>query len=587
MSGSRAERSRSSHAGAALTRREFLALLGGAAVATACGVGAPSVRPSAGLTPAVLSAAPLSIAVEGEPRTLVPSIGGSGAGASEHLFDLVHQSLMTYDDSAVPIPRVARELPSLERGTWRVHADGTMETVWRLREDVRWHDGRPLTSDDVVFSWRVMADPAVPAASRRVARLIDSIETPDRFTAVIRWRARYGFADQLSAFDLTLLPAHILGPAYELRREQIAGHPYWRGEFVGLGPYRVERWPSGSSIELTAFEDYFLGRPVAPEISVRFMPDDNTAMAAVLGGAVDIMLPRRAVHGIVRGVQQRWADGAEGTLSIVPGYSWAFLAPQFLGPQPEDILDVRVRRALAYALDRSAIAEIVAGDRSLASDLWVPLGDPRYRAIAAGVAGHEYNPSRAADLFREAGWRRQGTDDALVKQGRRLEVELTTTTEWERAGAIVAEYWRQAGVVVRETVLSLGAIVDRQARAGYSGVELAGGPPSLALLDGRLHSTNTPSADNHFVGANRGHYASPELDGLLDRLWASADEAERQAAERQIARHVSEELPIIGLFFYPAMAMVRRSVLNTRPPQTVARVGRLSMGWNAHEWKKA
>jgi ABC-type transport system substrate-binding protein len=142
------------------------------------------------------------------------------------------------------------------------------------------------------------------------------------------------------------------------------------------------------------------------------------------------------------------------------------------------------------------------------------------------------------------------------------------------------------GVAVREVVLSLGAVTDRQNRAGFSGVELAAGVPNLALLDTRLHSANMPAPDNQWVGANRGHYSSRELDALLDKLWVSLERGEREAAERDIARHLSSELPIIGLFFYPAMAMVRRDVRNSRVPRTVAPVGRLSMTWNAHEWEK-
>jgi peptide/nickel transport system substrate-binding protein len=524
--------------------------------------------------------------VAGEPRTLVPSVAGMPGSTTEHLFELIHQSLMTYDDQAQPMARVAKALPSLDEGTWRVFADDTMETVWKLRDDVFWHDGRRFTAEDVIFSWNVFNDATLPIASRRVARLIDAMQAPDGNTVVMHWRSRYAFADQISGFDLTLLPAHILQTAFDLRREQLAGHPYWRSEFVGLGPYRLDRWPSGSSIELTAFDSYFLGRPAADEVSVRFLPDDNTAMAAVLGGDVDVVLPRRAVHGVIQSVRERWTNDGAGVLSVLPGFSWAFLSPQFSGAQPEELQDIRIRTALAHAIDRGALAEAVIGDRSLASDLWLPVSDPRYRTLSEGAPHYDFSPERARDLFREAGWRRETSDDYLVKQGRRFEVELTTTTGWERIAALVAEYWRNVGVAVKETVLALGAVTDRQGRAGFAGVELANGVPNLALLDGRLHSSNVPSADNGFVGANRGHYASAELDGLFDRLWVSLERSEQDSVEREIARHVLGQLPLIGLMFYPAMAMVRREVRNTRVPRTVAPVGRLSMAWNAHEWTK-
>ena len=101
--------------------------------------------------------------------------GITNATCDEHLFELIHQSLISYDDQARPLPRVAKALPSLDDGTWRVFADGTMETVWQLRDNVWWHDGRPQTAEDVIFSWNVFNDTALPIVSRRVARLIDSL----------------------------------------------------------------------------------------------------------------------------------------------------------------------------------------------------------------------------------------------------------------------------------------------------------------------------------------------------------------------------------------------------------------------------
>jgi peptide/nickel transport system substrate-binding protein len=573
---------------ALITRRRFLAALA-ASTTFACGLPNIVSRPgnSSGDATAPGSARSLIVGVEGEPRALVASIAGGAGTASEHLFELVHQSLVSYDDLGAPIPRIARELPSLERGTWRIHDDGTMETVWLLREGIRWHDGRPLTADDVVFSWRMFNDPAVPVTNRRVARLISAVESRDAHTVVMRWRSRYAFADQLSGFDLTLLPSHLLEGALEFRREQIAGHPYWRSQFVGLGPFRLRRWNSGSAIELEAFDPYFLGRPKLDDIAVRFLPDDTTAMAAILGQNVDLLLPRRAVLGVLRTVRDRWRESREGVLTVIPGQSWVFLAPQFQNGQPADLADVRVRRALLHAIDREALAEALTGDRALAADFWLPGSDPRYQTLAGAASRIEYDPTRARDLFREAGWRRESADDVLVKQGQRFEVELTATASWEGAAALIAQSWRRAGVVVNEHVLTLSAITDRQTRASYSGVELAFGPPGLALLDSRLHSSNFPAPENQWVGGNRGRYESPELDALLERVSMTLDRGERQEVEREIARFVSAELPILGLLFYPAMAMHDSAVRNIRPPRAVPEAGRLSMGWNAHEWEKA
>lgn len=550
---------------------------------SACGPGASGRAPN-GST----SSGPdqITIAIAAEPRTLVPTIGGAGGDPSGHLFEVVHQSLVTHDSMGRPIPRVARSLPSVEAGTWRLLSDGTMETTWDLRDDVFWHDGQPLTATDVVFSWRVFNHSAIPVVSRRVARLVEFIDVLDPHRVVMRWAGPYAFANQLSAFELTLLPAHLLGATFELVPQQLAGHPYWQAAFVGLGPYRLSHWIAGSSLELDAVENYFLGAPHLNHISVRFTPDDNAAMAAALSGTVDLVLPRRASLGIVRAVREQWRDGREGTLLTISAENWVFLAPQFSNPEPTDLLEARVRQALALALDRSAIAEAIAGDASQAGELWVPPSDPSYPAGARTARHLMYNPNQALDLLGQVGWRREGTDNALVKHGRRFTLELVTTTEWHLSAALVADYWQQLGVDARENVVALGTVFDRQARATYAGVEVTAGPPGLALLDSRLRSSNAPGSENLFVGANRGHYASAEMDHLLDRTWATLEPRERAGAQGELNQLLTSDLPIVGLFFYPAMMLVRADVRGVQAPEVVAPAGPLLVSWNAHEWAR-
>lgn len=524
------------------------------------------------------------LAVAGEPRTLVPSVGSDTPGPADQLFEVLHQSLVSYSPAGQPIPRIARSLPSLADGTWRLFPDGSMETVYQLRDDVRWQDGLPLTADDVVLGWRMFNSNALPIVSRRVARLIDSVTSPDPHTAVMHWRAPYTFANQLSGFDLTILPTHLLEAPFDLLPQQMAGHQYWQAAFVGLGPYRLVHWYAGISLELDPVADYFLGAPRAAHISVHFMPDDGSAMAAVLTGSVDVVLPRRAALGIMQSARQ-WGNGG-GSLIVAPTYSWVFVAPQFMNPQPPALIDPRVRQALAYAIDRGAIAEAVAGDAALAAELWIPPSDRRYQLIASGVPRYQYSVDRAAGALREAGWRRDGNDGVLVNRGERLEMELSSTAEWYSTAALVGDYWRQQGVMVKENVISLGTVFDRAGRSTYPGAELAGAMAGLPFLDSRLRTSNAPGSDNGFAGVNRGHYASPVMDSLLDRVWGALDPTARDGAENRIARQVAEDLPIIGLYFYPTMTLIRGEVRNVVPPDALPPVARPMLTWNVHEWQK-
>lgn len=529
----------------------------------------------------------LSIAIGREPLSLVPSIGTGASGPSEHLFELVHQSLISYDDRGVPLARLASELPSISNGTWKIELDGSMETTWKLRPGVRWHDGRPLIANDVIFSWRVFSDPSAPVASRRVARLIDSMDSPDPTTVVMHWSSHYAFADQVSGFDLTILPRHILETTFDLRREQFGGHAFWQSQFVGLGPFRLQRWVAGSSIELSAFDGYFLGAPALRTVSVRFVADDNTALSAALSGTVDIVLPRRAAPGIVRTVSQQWSNKSEGRLALLPGANWVFYATQLRSPQPEDLMDPRVRQALSLSLDRVSMAEALTGDATMAAEVWVPRADARFDAVTQRLTLNQYDRARAAELFREVGWRRESADDVLVKQGRRFEIDTSTTVDWEQVAGVLADYWRGGGVVAKETVYSLATLSDRQSRSSFTGTEIAASVPNIALLEGRLHSSNVPSPSNQWIGPNRGNYVNLEADRLVERVLTTVIRGEREGYEQQLAQLVSHDLPFSGLFFFPSIALIRSTAAGVQAPATVPLVGRSYLTWNAHLWARS
>ena len=278
----------------------------------------------------------ITLVVEGEPRTLVPGWAEGPGSAAEHLFELVHQSLITYDDEARPIPRLALERPSIERGTWRVFADGTMETVWQLRPNVRWHDGAPFTADDVVFSWRLFNDPAVPVASRRVARLIESIESPTLKPSSCAGVGGTPSPIRSQASISRSFPSHLLEATYELRESSL---PTTRTGGVSSSVSVPTEWPlaDGQLDRAPSVRGVLPGCPEHRDHGGALPPRRQYAMAAVLSGSVDVILPRREVLGIVRSVRDRWAGGAEGTLSSCPGTAGCSLTPQFQGPQNEEL----------------------------------------------------------------------------------------------------------------------------------------------------------------------------------------------------------------------------------------------------------
>ena len=145
-----------------------------------------------------------------------------------NIHEMLTNALIGQNERSEPIPRLAAELPSLDRGTWTVAADGTMTTTYKLQPNALWHDGTPFTAQDVVFSANATLDPRVELLVHTLRdNGVDQVTAPDDHTAVMHWTQTYGFADALIFWDFVPLPAHVLEATYDADVEAFNQHPYW------------------------------------------------------------------------------------------------------------------------------------------------------------------------------------------------------------------------------------------------------------------------------------------------------------------------------------------------------------------------
>src|SRR5581483_4112172 len=172
-----------------------------------------------------------------------------------------------------------------------VFEDGRMETTYRLDPRARWHDGQPLTADDFVFAYEVSRSPDLGQLDASPMNLMDAVLAPDAQTVLIQWRRIYADAATVSAhnFELTALPRHILGePFQSASADSFANLPFWNREYVGLGPFRIDRWEAGAFVEASAFDGDVLGRPKIDRIRLVFIGDGNTVLSNMLAGEVQM-----------------------------------------------------------------------------------------------------------------------------------------------------------------------------------------------------------------------------------------------------------------------------------------------------------
>jgi peptide/nickel transport system substrate-binding protein len=528
----------------------------------------------------------ITIVLPAEINALATDLGAFGAISKFNgdLHPFINGYVTLRDDEDQVRPHLAAELPSFDAGTWKLLDDGGMQVIWRLRKDVRWHDGAEFTSADLKFGWQVAIEPTTPiAGSGNVGRFIEGIETPDPYTAVIRWRQTSRFGGEMGRTHLHPLPRHLLEPAFLAEKEGFVNHPYFTApeSFAGAGPFRVIEWERGSQLTTDAFDQYFLGRPRIDRVTFRFIVDPRTALANMLAGSIDVAGGSIGFDGAVI-LQREWARSGGGTLLMQPD-NFRHHLPQLRAEQASlsDLLNPAVRKALMYALNREQLVEGAfpgAGIPLLADSIVTP-GTPLADAVGERLVRYPYDPSRAATFLQDAGWRR-GADGILVKPGGdRFQLELRSLgiPERDKVFALMQQDYRQVGIdLVWVDVSGTQAGIDY---AHYPGLLLSGLPINHPNFGARWHSRTIARPENRFTGSNSGGYSNPVVDRLLDDLDRAIQLPDQLRYWGEVWRILTDEVGVMSLYFSPASQAFRKGVMVSMPKTASG-----SYLWQLHEW---
>jgi len=527
----------------------------------------------------------LVVAASAEPKTLAARIIAQSA-FSLHYRRIFNADLALLDDQSNPSAYLAETLPRLNTDDWKVFPDGRMETTYRLKPNLVWHDGALLTADDFVFSWQVYATPELGQAGSLPIKLIASVEAPDDRTLLIRWSQPYAAAGALQSLGFSApiglppLPRSILGPALESGAQALLNHSHWATEYVGLGPYRLDRWEPGAFIEASAFDRHALGAPRIQRIKMLFLTDPNTALASMLSGEVQFAnLPVAQASTLLR----QWPPGAG---SMVP-YTNAWWAAHFQGRadmvSPAALQDRRVRQALAHTVDRAGINEAIYEGQNIIADSLFPSAGGLGQAANAAVTTYPFDLARSARLMAEAGFTKPSGAEFYVGPSReRFSPELRGTTgEFEPLTTAMAGGWRQAGFDIQQTALPASQVADLQAKSSYPGVAIQSGSGGEGAI-GTMSSDNIPRLENQWRGAGLGFngYSNPELDRLSGAFGAALEPADQNRAAADIVKLYSTELPAISLFFPVSPHVFTADLTGPR-----LRPATSNPTWNVHEWE--
>lgn len=474
----------------------------------------------------------------------------------------VFNPLFDVDPDGKFTPSLAVEVPSVENGG--ISADGLTWKV-KLRDGVKWHDGKPFTAEDVKFTLELMVDPNFRSWRRTGHEHVRDIKVMS--PTEIAWRMEKPFAPYPSILASTfIVPKHILGEAADKNTAPFNNAP------VGTGPFKWSKRVAGDYIELAANEDYFGEGPYLERVVYKYIPDMTVMYTQFKTGDVDLV-----------GLQWITADHYEEAkalegkvVEVVPNATIESVAFNMERPQ---FKDPAVRKALYHALDKKTIIEALYYGLPAPTESYMPQQSYYYNP---DLPKQEYDPEKAKKVLDEAGWV-PGADGIRAKDGVRLSFSNSTTAGnhlREQAQQFMQQSFKDVGVEM--TISNLPPAVmwgDYWMMSKFDsvvvGINFITGPDP----DTSDYFMSTSSGAKGGNGQNTWQYANPEVDKLLKEAGNTFVREERRKLYFKIQEIMRADLPFLPMYQYATVRGRKKGVEGFLP-----NINNRIDSWNVNTW---
>lgn len=474
-------------------------------------------------------------AITGNVSGLIPNI--TADSASHEVGSNLYTGLIKRDRELNIVPDMAE--------SWTFSPD-CLQLTFKLRKDVRWHDGEPFTAEDVIFTYQTAINPKTPTAYREDFRAVKSAEAVDPHTVRITYGKPY--AKALQSWGTWMLPRHLL-ERYVIEGKLRDAPQNWVAP-VGTGPYRFKEMRAGEKIVLAANPDYYDGQPYVSRIVYRVIPSQATIFLELKAKGVD-------TAGLTA-LQYRRQTEYPAFRKAYWKYRFASSSYTYLGFNLKDprFSDKRVRQAFAHAINKQ---ELIDGVRmGLGRDATGPY-KPGTWVYNPEVTRFAYDLERARALLAEVGWKTRNAEGLLVKDGQPFTFTLLTNQgndERKKIAEIIQASLRELGVGVEIRVLEWASFLKeyvkkRRFEAIILGWGIGLDPDQFEIW----HSSKTGPDELNMIS-----YANPEVDKLLEQGRQSCRQEERKKYYDRIQEILAEEQPIVFLYFPDSLPTVSRRV---------------------------
>lgn len=489
-------------------------------------------------------------AVIGEPSGLIPMIAGEAAASA--VASNIFNSLLKYDKNL--------ELQGELAQSWSVSPDQKTIT-FKLKPGLKWADGKPLTSADVLFTWKLVTDDNTRTPYGSDYKLVIRAETPDAATFRVSYANPYSPALDSWA-GLQILPEHLL-------KGQDINTTSFRFKPVGSHYYKLEEWKPGERISLVRNPNSTQGPPRIDRLVSRFIPDPAAQFLELLADNIDSMTLNPIQYSRI--VPSREDLQKKLALYKELGNNYTYLGFN-LKHKPFD--DIRVRQAINYAIDKQELIDgVLLGMGEPVSSPY----KPGTRWTNPDLSPYPYDPNKAIALMKAAGYTGRDKEGYLLRDGKRLSFDILTNQNKQRemSAVLVQGRLKEIGIEANVRVMEWASFIGRFIKTGDFDVVLLGWGLSLDPDQYSIwHSSQQAPGQFNFIG-----YNNPRVDKLLEQGRLELNPDKRMKIYHEFASILLADSPIVYLYTgygLPAIHKRVKGIDNPAPPAGI--------GYNSYDW---
>jgi peptide/nickel transport system substrate-binding protein len=447
----------------------------------------------------------LVMIIESSPTNLDPRVGLDAY--SERIDDLIFDDLLTRDAHLNVAPGLAER--------WEVPDPRTY--IFHLHQGVKFHDGRPLTARDVKWTFDSLLQGKIRSTKSAVYRFVDHIDAADDYTVVFHLKESFAtLLWNLSDGAIGIVP---YGSGDEIGRQPI-----------GSGPFRFVSAEQDKEVVIERNPDYWGVKPRLQQVRFMVVPDATTRALELRKGSADL-----AINALTSDMALTLERDPNLAVLHAPGTILAYMAFNLRDPI---LKDSRVRQALAYAIDRRPMLEYLQRGFARPANSLLP---PESWAYNGEVPAYNHDPARARQLLEQAGY--------PVVNGVRFHLTMKASTEESTRlmAAVLQQQLRQVEIALDIRTFEFATFFSDVTHGLFQLYSLRwiGGNEDPDIFEYVFDSAKFPPN-----GANRGYFADPRVDALIDQARQELDQNTRKQIYAEIQRTLAEQLPYINLWYF-------------------------------------